>query len=551
MALLVFAQLVVVPLLAQAAPNPRARPAAPASSSTPSSTPAPGTSATEGEVAQRRREEQVDRERRLREEREAVEAAERERTEAELQARSLRLQRERAGLVSPSAGLSLQGVGQGLRGQVNEDGSPARFGGMEYAGMATALVGYNDNVVQTRDTVDDRLIRRRASPFIGFDTMGILQHIGQRDEHDLRFQVRGQHYVPLSNDYDFTDDGTVNGAYTFRRELDPRSTLFAGLTSTLSTLNSARQGDAVVFRVDPYSVQRTFTLTTGRLALEHELSPSLRIVNGVDAAVSTVLHDAPILLPDGTRLIPRGIDYVATGGDSTLFKDFDYENIGFVRLRYHYLWSRLLLDLSTVPPRNNGPLATHLGELQMGFTHLFSSEVSSATTVGLQVATPLAGDFDQRPITSPSVYQTLAYVTPTTFASLAGGYTYGSVNPRLGFGTSVDGQFLFTTTPWQRTAVLRRLSFLAQGQASQAVLRASIDRENTLNVFAVSAEVRYGLSDGVSLMGGYNFRYANVTGLDEVPPLFRHIYFVGIMFYASTARVVPPLTTFAPPLQGG
>jgi len=320
-------------------------------------------------------------ERKEREEREELEARERDRMERELRARALRIDRERVSLATPTVGRSLQGFGAPLRGAVNPDGSPVRFGGFEYAAIGTVLEGYNDNVVQTLEDPTDRLVRRRGSPFVGVDIMGIVQHLGTKTEHDFRLQFRGQHYTPLSSGQNLSDDGTINAGWAMRHELGPRTTLGVFVASTLSTLNSSRQSDGVVFRIDPYSSQRTFTLTTGRIGVEQELSPRWRYIHGVNLGVSTILHDAPILLQSGARVLPRGVDFVQPSTDGTLFHDLSYEDIIFATARWEYLYSRIAYDLSSNPPRNAGPITTQLGDARVGWTHLFSPAFSATSTV--------------------------------------------------------------------------------------------------------------------------------------------------------------------------
>ncbi len=491
-------------------------------------------------------------EQREREEREALEARERERMELELRARALRIERERVALATPGVTRSLAGLGAPLRGAVEPDGTPVRFGGFEHALLATALEGYNDNVVQTLEDPTDRLVRRHGSFFTGVDVMGVLQYLGPKTEHDFRLQIRGQHYTPLNpRGMDLSDDGTINAGWSMRHELAPRTTLGLFVASTLSTLNSSRQSDGVVFRVDPYASQRTFTLTTGRVAIEQELSERWRYIHGVNLGVSTVLHDAPILFQSGARVLPRGIDFVQPSTDGTLFHDLSYEDIVFATARWEYLYSRLAYDLSSNPPRNAGPITTMLGDARVGWTHLFSTRFSSTSAVGAQIATPFSGDPDQRLILSPVLQETLAYVTPNFYAGLNAGYTYGSVNPRIGFGTTVDISATMVWSPWERTRALRDFSILVNGLVSRAALRATAAETNTLNAYAGSVEFRWGLSNHFALMGGYNYRYAGIAGSDTIPPLWRNMAFLGITYFLSSQRVMPPLTNFAPPLQGG
>jgi hypothetical protein len=171
--------------------------------------------------------------------------------------------------------------------------------------------------------------------------------------------------------------------------------------------------------------------------------------------------------------------------------------------------------------------------------------------VGVQMATPIPTDPDQRAILSPSAQQTVAYVTPKVFASAGVGYSYGSVNPRLGFGTSVDATANVVLSPWERVRALRTMSILINGQASRAALQASATSRSVLNVYAASIEMRYGVSSSLALMAGYNFRSAAVSESNVIPPLWRSIVFAGITIFTSSQRIMPPLVNFAPPLQGG
>lgn len=559
---MLLAQMRATPMPARPPRTPQAdtRPAGSPAPTTPTSTtggPTPASGPTAPSAASdpaRRAREAEDRylaEQRTRQDREALEARERDRMELELRSRALRIERERQSLARPGIGGSLAGFGLPLRGAENPDGSAVRYGGFEYALIATALVGYNDNVVQTLEDPVDRLVRRRGSPFIGVDVMGIVQHLGKRTDHDFRLQLRGQHYVPISKGYNFTDDGTINAGWSMRHEAAKQTTLGVFLVSTLSTLNSSRQSDGAVFRIDPYSAQRTFTLTTGRIAIEQELGERWRYIHGVNLAVSTVLDDAPILLQSGARIAPRGIDFVQPSTDATLFHDLSYEDILFATLRYEYLYSRIAYDLSSNPPRNAGPITTHLSEARVGWTHLFSPSFSATSTVGTQLATPFSADPDQRVILSPIVQETLAYVKPAFYAGVQASYSYGSVNPRIGFGTTLDASATAVWTPFERVRVLRDFSLLANALLSRAALRATAAESQTLNVYAGSFEARWAVSHNVALMGGANYRYAGIAGSDTIPPLWRTMVFVGLTYFWNTQRVMPPLTNFAPPLQGG
>jgi hypothetical protein len=419
-------------------------------------------------------------------------------------------------------------------------------GGTDYRAQIALVEGYNSNVVQTQDVIGGP-VKRHPSPFTGIDASGTLRTWSSpTDEHDLRLQLRGQHYTPLEH-YSQPDDGSVNLAWAGQFTLAKRTILTGRALGTVSTLNSSRLSDGPLFQVDPTSLQRSYTLTVARLALIHEIAPRWRYVQGADVEFSTTLHDAPIAVAEGSPINHRGLDYVQPGIDSALFHDIDERNIVSGKVRYAPVYNAFLLDYSRNPPQPLGKATTHLGDIEASLTHAFSERLRSLTTLGTIVSGAPPLDPDRRPIVSPMVSEEIVYSKQYWFTTLNASYSYGTTNPRLGFGPAVGAGFTMEGTPFPSGA-LRHLDLIVNGILTRAAFRQGPSSLSRLSLVQSSAEIRYGLNTWLGLLGGYSVRYATFEGGDTFPSLLRHIVFLGLSGYWATDRTVPSLQTFVSPV---
>ncbi len=433
------------------------------------------------------------------------------------------------------------------RASAEEGGGVFRPGGTDYGLQLSLIEGYNDNVVQTQDSLDGP-VRRHPSPFTGLDLVLTLRTwTSPTDPHEFQVQLRGQHYEPLEN-FDQPDDGTVVGLYSGQFSLGKRTTLLTRVVSTVSTLNSSRLSDGPLFLIEPASLQRTFTLTNARMTLQHEITPRLRYNHGIDLSVGTTLRDAPILTGQ-SRIFHHGLDFVQPGTDGTLLYDFSDSDTGNVRLRYEQNRNYFLLDFTRQPPQYLGVASTHIGEATTGLTHSFSDSLRWLNNGGVAIATPPVLDIDRRPILSPLVSTELLYSTNYWLFNISAAYTYGSASPRLGFGPSISTAGGLSGRPFPHTRGWRNLAVLFNIAATRAAFRTA-DSVSRITFVVGSFEGRYSINNWLGLLAGYSVRNATFEGAQALPALFRNIFFIGVSGYWNTDRSLPTITTFAAPTQG-
>jgi hypothetical protein len=437
------------------------------------------------------------------------------------------------------------------RAIAEENGTLFLPGGTDYIAQLAIIQGYNTNVVQTQDVLGGP-IAKHPSPFTGVDAeLAIRTWTSSTDPHEIRFDVRGQHYEPLEN-YKEPDDGAFVASYAGQYTLDARTVATFRAMSTIATLNSSRLSDGPVFLVEPASLQRTYTLSSVRVALTHEITSRLRYTQGVDATLGTTIRDSPIQLADGSFVFHHGVDFLQPGTDGTLFYDISDIDIFFGRARYEQIRNYFLLDFTQTPPRYLGVATTHVGELATGISHQFSDAFRSTTTGGLIVATPPPLDPDTRPIISPLVIEELLLQKQYWLFNLAGTYTYGSTSPRLGFGPVVSGVANLSGIPFPHSTAGRKLAVLGNANVTRAVFSAGATENgqeilSRITYYIASIEARYALNTWLGLLGGYSYRYVVFEGANATPSLERHIVFLGLSGYWATDRSLPTINTFTAP----
>ncbi len=429
-----------------------------------------------------------------------------------------------------------------------EEGTVFRPGGLDYGVQVAIVQGYNDNVVQTQAVLDGPIVRH-PSPFTGVDAeLTLRTWTSPFDPHEFRLQLRGQHYEPLDG-FSEPDDGAVVASYTGQITLGKRDILVNRFITTAATLNSSRLSDGPLFLVEPSTLQRTFTLTNARTQLTHELGPRWRYLHGVDLAVGTTIHDAPV--DTGTQQIfHHGIDFVQPGTDGQIIYDLTDSDIVSFRLRYEQNRNYFLLDFTRQPPQFLGVATTHVGESTVSLTHSFSDSLRWLSNVGFAIATAPPLDPDTRPIGSPVAATELLLTKQYWLFNVNASYTYGSASPRLGFGPSAQASTNLSGYPFPHTPGFRNLAVLLSGTANRSAFRTT-EALSRISYAVVSLEGRYALNHWLGVLAGYNYRYVLFEGAQAQPNLYRHVFFLGLSGYWNTDRTLPVLTTFVAPLSAG
>jgi hypothetical protein len=419
----------------------------------------------------------------------------------------------------------------------------------EVVGRVAIVEGYNTNTYQAQDAPAVPVIRRHPSPFTGADANVELRILGRdTDRTTLNLDARANHYEPLQPESQ-SDDGALNGSFTMRRAVAPRTMLSISDGGAVTSFNAAHVTDGTIFAFDPTQLRSTYWLNDFSAALAHQISPNWRLTQSVGAIVSGTLQSAPTQLPSGQRVEHRGLDYVMPYVEADLNRDFSLRTSADLMLLYQYSFQLYVLDFTSNPPRNIGPdkqaYLTGLG----GWTLHESEEVSTVLRGGGVLASAPPRDPDQRAILSPAGMGEIYYTRPFFDLVATGGYTWGTINPRLGSGPTGTGGLLAIGVP-HPVGHWRNLAVVVRGQLSFSSLITGVAQSTELALYAAGGEVRYGMSRWLGLLAGYDFRYAtfNTPGLYS-PPFLQQVFFVGLSGYFTNDRSVLPLTTFSAPVQ--
>ena len=158
-------------------------------------------------------------------------------------------------------------------------------------------------------------------------------------------------------------------------------------------------------------------------------------------------------------------------------------------------------------------------------------------------------DIDQRAVLGPAGLAELYYTRPFFDLIVSAGYTWGTVNPRLGEGPEANASLLAMGIP-RHIGSWKNLALIARVQTSYSTLVTGIAQSTKLGLIAVGGEVRYGVNRWLGVLGGYDLRYATFeTPGTFNPPFLQQIFFIGLSGYFTNDRVVLPLTTFSAPVQ--
>jgi hypothetical protein len=316
----------------------------------------------------------------------------------------------------------------------------------------------------------------------------------------------------------------------------------------VATLNGSHLSDTTIFAFDPTLYRRTYWIDTEEVSITHELSNTWRVRQALGVITAGTLYQPPTLLPSGQLSEHRGLDYVTPYIETDLDKDLSYKTTFDAMLLYQYSYNVFVLDLTQNPPRNIGPDKAAFLTVLPGLTYRFNPDWSNTLHVGGVLASAPPRDPDQRAIISPAGTDELSYTTQFWSFLASVGYTYGTVNPRLGAGPSLSGSVVVMGTP-SRIGNWKNFSILVNGQASYGSLATGVTQSTTIGLFAGDAEFRYALSPWIGLLGGYQARYATYNTPGQfLPPFMQNIVFFGLSGYWSTNRDIPALTTFVAPI---
>jgi hypothetical protein len=419
----------------------------------------------------------------------------------------------------------------------------------EVVGRVAVVEGYNTNTYQSQDDPNLPIIRRHPSPFTGADANLELRFLGRDgDRTTLNIDARANHYEPLQPEFQ-SDDGALNATFASHATLAPRTTLSVNDGASVTSFNAAHVTDGTIFAFDPTQVKSTYWLNDGSMSLAHQISPNWRIAQSLGATMSGTIHSAPTLLPDGHLAEHRGVDYVMPYLVTDLNHTITPRSSGDLMLLYQYSLQFFVLDFTQNPPRNIGPDKQAFLTGLAGWTYHVTQEVSTVIRGGGVLASPPPRDPDQRPILAPAAAGELYYTRPFFDLIATGGYTWGTVNPRLGSGPTGNASLLAIGIP-HPVGGWRELALVARGQVSYSRLITGVQQSAGMGLFAVGGEVRYGVSRWLGLLAGYDLRYAtfDTPGLFS-PPFVQQVFFLGLSGYFTNDRTVLPLTTFSAPVQ--
>lgn len=414
--------------------------------------------------------------------------------------------------------------------------------------------GYNTNTYQAQDNPNVPLIQRHPSPFTGVDANLELRFHGRdADVTSLVVDGRANHYEPLQREYQ-SDDGALNAALHSRLTLAPRTFLAFSDTASVTSFNAAHQTDGTMYAFDPTQVRSTYWLEDASGEIIHELSPNWRISQSLGVTVSGTLQSAPFALPSGQMTEHRGLDYIMPYTESGLSHDFDQRTTGDLTLRYQYTLSEYVLDLTQNPPRNIGPDKQAFLFVLAGYTHRWSQEIATVLRGGGVIASAPPRDVDQRPVLAPAGSGEIFYTRPFFDLVATAGYTWDTINPRIGSGPTATASVLAVGVPshrgnWQNLALLGRAQLSYSALITGATPSGTVQQAN-LGLYAVGVEARYALNRWLGVLVGYDMRYATFEPPTLFgPEFFQQVFFVGLSGYFSNDRTILPLTTFSAPVQ--
>jgi hypothetical protein len=408
--------------------------------------------------------------------------------------------------------------------------------------------GYNTNTYQSQDDPNVPVIRRHPSPFTGVDGNIEMRFLGRdTDRVTLNLDARVNHYEPLEHE-DQSDDGAFTGAFAMSRTIAPRTKLSLTDSGSVTSFNAAHVTDGTIFAFDPTQMRSTYWINDTTATVTHQMTPTLTLAQSMGATISGTLVSAPTQMPNGELVEHRGLDYVMPYIETDLTKALTARSSVDAMFLYQYSFQLFVLDFTQSPPRNIGPDKQAFLTLLGGWTYHFTPELSTVLRAGGVLGSAPARDPDQRAILAPAGEFDIYYSRPYFDVFATGGYTWGTINPRLGSGPTASAGFTAVGIPhpvgkWQDFALI------GTGQFSYSELITGAAQSTRLGLYAVGIQARYGISRWLGVLGGYDLRYAtfDTPGVFN-PPFLQQVFFFGLSGYFSNDRSVLPLTTFAAPV---
>jgi len=331
--------------------------------------------------------------------------------------------------------------------------------------------------------------------------------------------------------------------------IGPRTTLALSDGAAVTSFNAAHVTDGTIFAFDPTQVRSTYWLNDFGAAVTHQLSPNWRLTQSLGLTVSGTLESAPTQLAGGPLIEHRGLDYVMPYVETDVSRDLTPRTAVDLMVLYQYAWEVFVLDYTQSPPHNIGPdkqaFLTSLG----GWTFHETQELSTVLRAGGVLASAPPRDVDQRAVLSPAGMAELYFVRPFFDLVAAAGYTWGTVNPRLGAGPTANASLLAIGIP-RHVGAWANFALVGRVQASYSSLITGVGQSTGLGLCAAGGEVRYGINRWLGALGGFDFRYATFDTPGQFnPPFLQYVFFLGFSAYFSGDRSQLPLTTFTAPVQ--
>ena len=412
--------------------------------------------------------------------------------------------------------------------------------GTTYILRASLVEGYDSAVRELQPAANGGQLTRASMYTQLAASLHMVTWSRETDRQELGIEVRGQHYVVTPD----ADDGTIDALWAGAFTLGKRTTMQTGAGATLTTSSSARLDDGTLYQVNPYAVFRIYSVETAHLAVIHELSPVWRLTAAGDVSTSTTLRENPIVLADKSTATHTGLDYATGTGVLTLTRDFDPRNIGTLSagVMNTYLAPGLPSNTATAATAaaSTGASSTNAtGNVAAGWTHIFDERLRSLATLGTAVAQRPPLDPGNGPIVSPTASLAAVYTSTfwTTSASLA--YSYGALNPAVGFGPSTTATVAFQGIPFPHGAG-QRFSVFANGVAMRSTLLQSGENVD-LDYVAASIQGRYAVNGWCGIVAGEEINYTGFEQTGQVAPLFREVVFAGISILVPNQRLMTAL----------
>lgn len=409
--------------------------------------------------------------------------------------------------------------------------------------------GYNSNTYQAQDNPNLPVIERHPSPLTSVDADVELRFLGRDlDSTTINVEGRADHYEPLQPQSQ-SDDGAFNLALESSLTLGPRTTLQLRDTTSVASFDAAHVTDGTIFAFDPTQVRSTYWLDDVSVSVVHRLSPTWRLTQSLGGIASGTIASAPTATASGELVEHRGLDYLMPYLETDLYKELTRRAAGDLALVYQYAYQLYVYDFTQTPPRNIGPDKQAFLTGLAGYTYHLSPEISVVARGGGVLSSAPPRDIDQRPILAPAVLGEFYWTRPLFSLVATGGYTWGTVNPRLGDGPTATGTLMAVGVP-RPIGSWKNLAIVARAQFEYSQLITGVNESTKLGLYAAGFQLRYALNRWLGLLAGYDARYATLdTPGTYQPPFVQNVVYFGLSGYWSTDRDELPLTTFAAPMK--